>query len=414
MAWRRRTRFGVLAVLTGLAALLAWNGVAPREALGWTEVAIEDLADRARGRIEAALAIEGRSSTVTDTPQPILAAPDVSGGQGAVSASPVWPTAINLNAPLDPEPAGAYRRLTDGGCCAGAWWSTDGSRAYFLARPEGQPSAGIYETDVWPPGLPPKPAAMDLARGAGAARFTVRSAEGHSIVTDHNTAKTWQVATGGSPAHVAADGTSVVWWKARGDRGHFDAAITVYASDLDNTPARELVTLWGASVVGYLAGEQRVLINGRPVQDRADFVLATVHAITGELGQLAKGTWLSNAVPSPSGEWVAYMVSLDAQNPTANGLWLVGTHNEAPRLLPFIGAYRWRDGDTLIYMPQIAGAVSDEIWELDAPTLRTSRLVNPIAVPIRVANNDWSVAPGGRHLLFRSAADFNLWLVRLP
>lgn len=428
--WRRRTRLGVLCVLTAVAAVLAWRGIAPRQALGWTTVAVGDIAERAHGLFQEALdadtgtVVPGAAAasvpqvatlevSTRTVPPPIARAPAAGGPVGGTLVSPVWPTPINLADPTDPEVPGDFRRLTEGGCCAGAWWSSDGTRAYFLVRAEGAPSASIYQTDLWPPGVAPKPANMELARGAGAARYTVSPWADHSVVKDHDTGITWEVPTGGSPGHVAGDGASVVWWKARGDRGHFDAAVTVYASGPGEAP-RELVTLWGATVVGYLAGEQRILVTGRPVQDRSDFVLATVDAMTGELGQLAKGTWLSDAIPSPTGEWVVYMVSLNTEDPAANGQWLVGTDNQPPRRLPFIGSYRWRDGSTLVYVPQIADAASDEIWALDAPTLRTERLIDPVAVPLRIANNDWSVAPGGRHLLFRSASDLNLWLVRLP
>jgi hypothetical protein len=212
---------------------------------------------------------------------------------------------------------------------------------------------------------------------------------------------------------VAGDGRTVTWWEARGDRGHFDAAVTVYAATVGSAQPRELVTLWGATVVGYLEGQQRVVVTGRPVRDRSDFVLATLDAENGDLTQLAKGMWLSDAAPSPSGAWIAFMVSLDTESPDANGIWVVGTDGTAPRKLPFVGSYRWR-GEQLLYAPQLFGAEQDEFWQIDPATMESRRLFDPADTPLRIANNDWSVSPDSRYVAYRSAEDMNVWIMRLP
>jgi Tol biopolymer transport system component len=166
--------------------------------------------------------------------------------------------------------------------------------------------------------------------------------------------------------------------------------------------------------VDFLPDGRRVIVAGRPVKDRSDYVLATLDVRTGELTQLAKGTWLSDAAISPSGDWIAYMVSLDSEHPENNGLWLVPTSEGTPRRLPFVGSYRWRDNDRLAYIPMTLDADSDELWELDARTNSTRRLLEAGTPNVAVANADWSISPGGRHFLYRSAEDLSLRLVRLP
>jgi hypothetical protein len=285
---------------------------------------------------------------------------------------------------------------------------------YFLKTTDRAQAATIFEVPLWPPGSEARLADLHLASGVGRERFTVRPVGGNSVIEDRDTGAAWVVATNGNPSRVSKDGQSIVWWEAAGERGHFDAAVTVFASRVDGGQPRELVTLWGAVVLEYLPGDREVLIAGRPVRNKEDFIMASLDVETGAMRQLAKGTWLSDALVSPGGQWVAYMVSLDRAQPDANGLWIVSTQSGAPRRLPFIGSFRWRDADRLAYIPQTLDAPQDELWELDATTLATRRLLGPDEHPFRVANADWSISPGGRHLLYRSVADSNLWLVRLP
>jgi hypothetical protein len=85
-----------------------------------------------------------------------------------------------------------------------------------------------------------------------------------------------------------------------------------------------------------------------------------------------------------------------------------------PRKLPFEGAYRWRDGDRLVYIPLAAGAPVHEVREYDARSEESRPLLDPATVPIRVANNDWSVSPDGQTLAWVAEDDRNLWVVDLP
>jgi hypothetical protein len=153
---------------------------------------------------------------------------------------------------------------------------------------------------------------------------------------------------------------------------------------------------------------------GRSARNRPLYVLATLHTETGELEQLAVGNWLSEATLSTDGSHVAYMVSLDCETPDSNGVWIVSTDGGEPRKLDVVGAYRWRDGRRLVYIPMEPGTAYHTVKELDVVTGEHRTLISPTTVPIRVASNDWSVAPDGGTMAFLSEDDRNIWVIDLP
>jgi len=61
------------------------------------------------------------------------------------------------------------------------------------------------------------------------------------------------------------------------------------------------------------------------------------------------------------------------------------------------------------------GAAGDELWQLDLARGQKQQLIRAEAgSPFKIANNDWAVSPDGSQLVFLSARDRNLWLVKLP
>jgi Tol biopolymer transport system component len=59
------------------------------------------------------------------------------------------------------------------------------------------------------------------------------------------------------------------------------------------------------------------------------------------------------------------------------------------------------------------GPLGHELWELGVNTGETRRLSNPDVTPFKIANGDWTVSPGGRHVAFVESGDRNIWLLTL-
>lgn len=312
------------------------------------------------------------------------------------------------------------RQLTFEPCCAGAWWAADSASLYFIDRPEGQVEATLYRQPIWPPGALPEAADAALLPGGPGQedqpRFAARPEGEVSIVQDLSSGSEWQLPTGGNPTLVAPDGSHAAWYTGNGGRAEVDGFNRFTIARIDGSEQRELGGLWGGSLVRFLADSRHLLALGRPVADQARYVLQRIDVSTGEVATVAEGMWLSEVALSPGGLWVAYLVSLDRAAPGANGVWVAPTEPglAAPRKLELHGAYRWRDDQRLLYVPQLPGAAGHALLEFDVRQGASRVLVDPEHLALRIADNDWSVSPDGKRLAFRSEDDRTLWLLDLP
>lgn len=349
------------------------------------------------------------------TSQAAPGAPAAAAAQAIPTGAPAAPAVL---APAAPPGAGEalprLRQLTVDGCCPGAWWSGAGDALHFIDRGAG--GAGIYGLSIWPPGGQPTMVDTELAMLADGTRYHIRPAGTQSLVRELDTGREWLLPTGGNPLRLSPDGTRVVWWEARGGRDHHDSLSRIYTAGIDGADPRELGGLYGTEVIGFLPGGGEVLVLGRTERDRPTDVLLALELGTGAMRELARGAWLSDVLLAPSGQWVAYLVSLDRSQPEANGVWIAptGPGAGAARRLDRFGAFRWRGEDRLLLVPMEPGAASHSLWEYEAAGAAGRPLFDPAEVAFRIAGNDWSVSPDGRHLAFMAEEDRNLWLLELP
>lgn len=326
-------------------------------------------------------------------------------------AHPQLPMGGTVDRPLVP---GQPRQLTLDRCCSGAWWAHDSTMLEFIDRPAGSGGAAVYGVPLWPPGSLTVPVDIEVLERTQSERYVVRPEGAQSIVHDVTTGREWPLATAGDPVQISPDGTWAVWWDSPAGRAQIDALVKIQAAGVDGSNPHDLVTLWGGFVDHFLPDNQRVLVTGRPARNDALAILATLDVVTGTMVELARGLWLDNVALSPDGAWVVYTVSLDRAHPDQNGIWMVATAGGAPTKLPFVGAYRWRDRDRLVYVPMELGVPWHSIWQYDATKRQGERLMDPAAAQIRIANNDWSISPDGHSMAFMSEQDRNLWVLDLP
>ncbi len=119
---------------------------------------------------------------------------------------------------------------------------------------------------------------------------------------------------------------------------------------------------------------------------------------------------------SPGGSWIAYFLTF-AQEPTNNGIWVISSDGQIRKKLdpPGFGAYRWQDDDTLLFIPLRASAQdSMQLWAIDVPSQQNRLLIDPNVLKFSISNGDWDVSPNGKHVVFVSSADQNIWQIQLP
>lgn len=305
-------------------------------------------------------------------------------------------------------------QLTTGGCCVQPLWRADGGALWFIDRPEGG-ETGIYEARLDAPGAPPALLTTTIASFSPDQRWRMDRATGRTTLVRLSDGAAFDVPAGGRTVAFSPDGARIAWQTdipgAQPERN----VATVFVGTPDGAERREVARLTRGSLAGWLDGET-LLVRGREAAQAEEDVVWAQPLDGGERREIARARRMRGQVLSPGGRWLIWYVAGD---PTAeaNGLWLAETRAGAPaprRLEGRFGAYQWRDARRLVMVPFDLGAPSHRLVELDVETGAERPLTDPSTLPLRIANGDWSVSPDGRHMAYVSAADQNLWVVRLP
>jgi Tol biopolymer transport system component len=159
----------------------------------------------------------------------------------------------------------------------------------------------------------------------------------------------------------------------------------------------------------------RLLITSPIAKDQPDLILSVYDTRDNSQYVLGQFQWVRGLSVAPGGERLLFylvMQALEAQN----GLYVLETQAGAtPQKLPFFGGWRWRDADSLYYLPLEAGErgpdTAHRLAYYHIPTGTNFALTDPTRLPFVVADNDWAVSPDGDKILFMNAKDLNLWLL---
>ncbi len=300
------------------------------------------------------------------------------------------------------------RPLTVEGCCAAAWWHPlDASRLYMV---DGSPGllAGIFEWDVNvgglfnlagdapPPLLSPDGSHQIIRTGA---QISIRRLSDQSE---------WVVNTAGATPSISSDNRRLLWLVQNGQfvPGARPPLVEVWVSDLDGANARQIVAQPRAAA--QWLDEARLLIS---VQERTLTTLSVFDTRDGSSFTL--GTWdrLRGLSAAPGGERVLFYQTYQ-QDAEQNGVYALDmTSGAAPQKLPWFGGWRWRDGESVYYVPLDSTQSLQTLAYYHIPSGENRLLTDPAAAPIMIANGDWSVSADGRRIAFMNAADRRLWIL---
>jgi hypothetical protein len=153
-------------------------------------------------------------------------------------------------------------RLTQGGCCPYAGWSHDSEWILYLDGKLEEASTGLYSLPR--SGGPP---------GRLSERFGIFSTDwslvayqeaGQVFVERWADAARWSVPSNGRAVSFSPDMTQLAWeYGATGIQSPDRRQAQVWTSNLRGEGARELVTIHGGELVGWVGGSEAILVTGR-------------------------------------------------------------------------------------------------------------------------------------------------------
>jgi murein DD-endopeptidase MepM/ murein hydrolase activator NlpD len=220
----------------------------------------------------------------------------------------------------------------------------------------------------------------------------------------------WQTPVPGSvnlPA-ISPDNTRLMWLQRSGESvpGSPDPAVTLFVSQITGENIQQGPLEPGTNVVW--------LDNDRLLMTRSQNALTTIeigNVITGE--RVTLGSWfrLRGLSIAPGGERVMFYLT-NQPDPALSGVYMLKTKQGAlPEIMPWFGAWRWRDSHTVYYMPFEPDAPSERLVYYDVLDGTTFDLIDPEQQPFIAMNGDWRVSADGKWVAFHNAADRNLWLL---
>ncbi len=343
------------------------------------------------------------SGSPSPTPPPI---PTMPGGASTPTATTA-PTSI----PFIP----AQTRLTDPGCCTGAFWSPDGQQVRYIDLPDGAARAGIYGVPIT--GGAPQLVSDTVGSFSPDGRYlSFLNRQYLTIVRDLAVDRSWVVPSDGravvfSPHSVRLAWTTVVVAGVYGDR-----RTDIYVSDLDGRNAQQVVSVRGGGLAGWLDDERLLVVGLVDAQgDHPAFGgLSSISVVDGTRVDLLPNAFIRSIQPSPGGDWILVAIAFDQAEPQNDGMWIIHSADAVLRKLDVVGSAQWRDASHLVVIPMEPGADSFRLVQVDAASGAITPLTDPATFSFRVLAAEWRVSPEGAHVVYLNAADQALWAFDLP
>jgi Tol biopolymer transport system component len=357
------------------------------------------------------------SATVT------VAATSAASPQVRTAAAAETPTApIPTSTPAPAPPATAIpsfkptmTNITDGGCCRNPVWHPDGARVLYTDAAPTQQLAATWSVPADGGGAPTVffPSAATISPDGGriafpdiAARVTrVQEFGKQSVATiSNNAAYVW----------FSMDGRQVAWLeRAPGVQpsSNVDRLVRVWVANADGSNARLRGSVVRAADLIWFPDGQRLLFTGRDT-DGGNPGIYVLDINAGSLTRIASAFSPRGVRLSPDGARIVYLAALE-EMPEENGLFMMKSDGSEKRKLPLVGGFRWSpDGRSLVMLPIQTDNGPDQLVRIDVASLATTPLTDRAALPFRVAQDEWQLAPDGTRIVFNALADANLYVLR--
>lgn len=355
----------------------------------------------------------------TATPQPSPTA--TATAEPTATPTATTPPTATPTATATLEPPLQAIQLTDGGCCTQPFWSPDSQEVRFIDKPAAEEPVGIWGVPVDKPLAAPQFVTDRLEESTASPRYLIETGGDVTIIERRSDGKRWTVPAGGRNVLISPDETRIAWAVTNNDAPSSSQVTALWLANLDGSGAQQIATLPRGGLSGWI-DDDMLLISGRDSQEATEQYFAAYDLADGTRTELARAERLRGQVLSPSGGWLVYYITFDAE-PAKNGLWVVRSDGGQSIQLgdDLFGSYQWRpcaqrctpEDDRLIIVPMQLDAPLHRLVELSPATGEVRQLTDPAVTPFKIANGDWRISPDGRYVAFVESSDKNVWIIEL-
>lgn len=348
--------------------------------------------------------------------------PDVRFGGARLNAySAPYPPASNLrppaNAPLltatEPlklDAAWQTRRIGNDQCCwLHDWHPTDSDRLYVIDGAANQ-RASIYEWSASTGTLQFAVQDAPPAEKSPDGTYEIRLSGNNAVIRHVLDNTEYTVATGGAMPALSTDNTRLVWSNTAPDvPGGAQPASQVFVSQIDGSETANITSAPGASARWLDATRLLVSIPG----EGRSTTLYVYDTTTSTSFGLVSATWMRGLSIAPGGGRIMYYTTFQP-NDADSAIYTIATEFGAEaQKIPWFGGWRWRDANSLYYIPFDPTTELHTLHHYDLVTGEDTVLTSPDTTPFTIMNGDWSVSPDGNRILFHNGVDYEMTLLEM-
>ncbi len=360
------------------------------------------------------------TSTAAPGTTPVPRPPTTINIPGTSVANATQPiTSTSTPRPSGPGPGGTgiprTTKLTADNCCVLPRWLPDSSGIYFYAA-AGQidPRAGLWTVSrdggtpqfntalygTFSPDLRlvafPDGALTHVAQPDGLLIATIQNDGRRTYIPRTNDQVAWLVPAAGVPVVSIS----------------LDPPFQIAIMRLNTKQVTIPPAVFVGETLSWFPDGRQILVNGR--DSRAEHPgLWVLDTGSGAVRLIVEARGLESPLISPDGQKIAYTATLQ-QDPAANGVWVINADGSGKRHLNNLsGGYRWApDSQNLLYIPAPTERPNDELWRYTLADNTRTPLVNNDQLPFTIAQNEWELSPDGKAIVYRSATDNAIWVLR--
>ncbi len=339
------------------------------------------------------------------------------GGRRLNDYAQSWPLSGGLQAPTNlilrreplpiPETM-TLRALGYDGCCSRPWWHpTDPTHLSVIDGVPGE-RANIFDWTI----------SGSLTMVAQAPPPYLSPDGSHQVIFNNGQVSIrrladgaeWIVQTQGEIPAISADNSRLTW-DISGDKvapGQQDGTIEFWISDISGENTRLFLSQIGGSI--FWLDDARILISTPQIGSRAT-TYSVYDTRDNSVYTLGTWEWIRGLSISPGGERLMFY-RVWQPDPADNVIYTIATeHGATAEKMPWFGGWRWRDADSVYFVPFDPSTDVQRLAYYHIPTGETRFLTDPAATPFTIADGDWSVSADGRRIVFLNAGDKTMWLI---